>query len=163
MYMSTPEHTPNERTLADIVGFDVLQGGSGWPHGNEVLVPMLERIGESECLVVLDELEEHVRTMGIAARFKRDKYAGQLLQDASAFPARDRHDAVAGDKLNEAGHKRSVLLLRIGVVRSQILSAFHELKVLRLDIEATNMEDDGTHVPAPAPEKLREGDFLSTL
>lgn len=155
----TPEQAP-KRTLTDIVGgVQNLEGSCGWPHGDELIVELRKQVMSSQCLQVIDDLVNHVQGMGIAERFRRDKYPGQFMHQAQ--PAPTTHDIMAGGRLNEAGHKRAALLAALERVRSQILTAFHDLELLRLDIEATNMNDDGTHVPTLSDEQRRVDDLLA--
>ncbi len=67
---------------------------------------------------------------------------------------------MAGGRLNEAGHKRAALLAALQHVRSSILNAFNDLERVRLDIEATNMNDDGTHATALSHEERFQDDLL---
>ncbi len=160
------ETTPkgDERTLAESVGgLQNLQNSCGWVHGDAVVSDMLERCKASECLKVIDELEEHIRSMGIADRFSRTEYLGQRTRAlGTPIPDAMRMNTIFGQggQLNEAGHKRGALLRGLSTIRSEILSVFGTLRALRLDIEATNMNDDGTHAATPPKDSLPAGDLL---
>jgi len=153
-----------ERTLADIVGgIQNLQVSCGWLHGDTVLNELSQRLHKSEILDVLHEVEDHIATMGIADRFSRQRFAGQLMVDSRPDPQLDRMDITfgEGEKLNEAGYKRATLLLELQAVRNQLFQVFSRLGILRLDIEATNMNDDGAHVATPSKDTIRAGNLLS--
>ncbi len=145
-----------------LVQMGVVLDGSGWPHGDEVVRDVLARCHQSEALQVIDELIEHVRTMGIAPRFRADRFADQLASNEVSDPPRTHLDYVrgGGQKLSEVGHKRECLLVELTRIRDALMQNFGELASLRLNIEATNMEADGTPVPKPSLEELRRRDVL---
>jgi hypothetical protein len=103
--------------------------------------------------------------MGIASRFRADRYAGQMFEDRGETPPSGLIDLVygGGEKLSEKGHKRSCLLIELQAIRERLSDTFSQLARLRLDIEATNMEVDGSHVPQPTEEELRRTDNYQKL
>lgn len=133
-----------------------------WPHGNAVVAEVLERCHQSEALRVIDELIEHARTMGIASRFKQDRYANQLLTSHEADPPLELLDYIfgRGKKLSEVGHKRACLLTELVRIRNALQTVFSRIAFSRLDIEVTNMEGDGTHVPKPSVEALESANIF---
>lgn len=163
--MSPGTNSSESRTLAEIVGGPaIVEGNSGWPEGEAVVTEMLQRCGASECLKFVDELEQLVRTMGISDRFSRDHFLGQVTggaNTANADVTRLNLTFGGGEILNEAGHTRATLALAVERVRDRLLTAFEALRVLRLDILATNMNDDGTYAAAPSEDSLRAGDRIS--
>lgn len=125
-----------------------------WPHGDAVIEEILARCHQSEALKVIDELILHVETMGIASRFKRNRYANQALTMHEATPPLGLTDFIVGKgrKLSEVGHKRATLLVELRRIRSELMLVFSRLASIRLEIEVTNMEDDGSHVPMPSAQ-----------
>ena len=117
---------------------------------------MLARCNDSEVVRVIDELMEYVRTMGVASRFRRDRYAGQGFTNDQANPPMSHLDIIHGNgrKLSEVGHKRAVLQAELQLTRTELISVFSRLAALRLDIEVTNMEPDGSHATVPTEEQL---------
>lgn len=147
-----------QRTLKDT---GIVLEGSGWPHGDVVVRDMFARCHASEVLHVISELIEHVRTMSIASRFREDSYAYKLTTDDELHPPLELIDVHfgSGGKLSEVGHKRAMLLKGLQGIRLDLLLLFQRLMSLRLDVEATNMEDDGSHVPKPSPEALERRNY----
>ena len=139
-----------------------LPQGIAWPHGEQVIREMLERCHASEALKVLDELDKYVRAMGIASRFRSDRFAYQSLVADQTSPQLDLTDMVWGHgrKLSEAGYKRCLFLIMVRQVRADIMRAFADLASIRLDMEAASMEPDGTPVPSSTPAELEERDFF---
>ncbi len=124
-----PEHSDKapERTLVDIDGgVQNLQQSCGWPHADAVLAAFEQRICFSQCLAVIEELEGHVRSMGIASRFRRDKYFDEATaKPLTGTPQFSHLDISFGDgirRLNEAGHKRAQLLLNLRALHSRYIS-----------------------------------------
>ena len=66
-----------------------------------------------------------------------------------------------GKKLSEKGHKRTILLIELQRIKSEFIALFENLALLREEIEATNMESDGSHVPKPSAEERKKQDTFS--
>ncbi|MFH1444672.1 MAG: hypothetical protein ABIG34_04795 [Candidatus Peregrinibacteria bacterium] len=142
------------KTLAEM---GVTVDGTGWPHGDVVTAEVLARCHQSDALEVITELIEHVRTMGIAPHFRADRFVGQACEGDVSAPPRTHLDllcAPEGKKLSEMGHKRACLLVQLAKIRDDLMKVFHQLASVRLDIEATNMDADGKHVPKPSEVEL---------
>lgn len=140
----------------------IVLDGTGWPHGDVVVSEMLEKCKRSEVLDVIDDLIKHVETMGIASRFKQNRYAKQEYAKDQTNPHYEMVDYLFGSagKLSEKGHKRESLISELKRVRGEISSLFSRLSTIRLDIEATNMEDDGSHVAKPSDEERMKQDIF---
>ncbi|HAS33997.1 hypothetical protein A3J91_00110 [Candidatus Peribacteria bacterium RIFOXYC2_FULL_58_10] len=151
-----------DKTLQDM---GVVLTGTGWPHGDEVVTAMLERCHQSEALNVIAELIAQARTMGISSAFRENRFVRQLSCNAEETPPLEFIDIMygKGQKLSEKGHKRASLLARLEAVRAELMHTFSELSDVRLDMEAANMESDGSHVPQPTEEELRRTNLYPRL
>lgn len=130
-----------------------------WPRDAEVRAEVASRCNQSEVLKLLKELEERIRTMGIATRYKRDRFAGQLDAVSQVDPPVEFMDmmSLVGGKLNEAGHCRQDLLIRFRRIREALMRNFADLEDLAVCVEVASMNDDGTY--QPVPESAREDDL----
>ncbi len=142
-------------SLSD-AGFEELVGlYSDWPEGQRIVEELLGRCHQSDALTAIDELIEHVQTMGIAPHFRRDRYVGQAWSGDELNPTLDNIDIVhgKGGKLSEAGHKRVALLIELKQIRNAIGHLFVRLGQARFDIEMANTDlGTGQRVPEPDPE-----------
>lgn len=134
--------------------------GTGWTEGDVILEGIFERCHNSAALAVIDELIRRVETMGIASRFQGDRCPKSIaMNDLTDIPL-NRLDIIFGNgkKLSEVGHKRATLLIHLSAIRSDFLLLIGKLGQVCLDVEAANMECDGSHVATPSPEERLERD-----
>ena len=134
--------------------------GCGWPEGDAVITEVLKRVYQDAFIQVLNELEQRVQEMGLPVRFRRDRYFNQVFV-GSGEPEVGRLDLIYGEskKLSEVGHKRAELLIRIEALRREAACLFSKLANLALEIDITNLEEDGTPVPDPLPD-LRKAENI---
>jgi hypothetical protein len=96
---------------------------------------LVERASLNEAIRVIDELEQEVASMSIASRFRRDKIPSESpYWRASGFP----NPVLRG--LNEAEHKRTVLLLILAGLKNKMTNIVGEIEDMVINIEATKTE-----------------------
>ncbi len=139
---------------------DTTLSGNEWPHGMHIIKEMLARCKQPEVLEVIDELMEHVRTMGVSKIFRPDRYPMQVYVHNKGTPRLNIDTIGNGNKLSEVGYRRTTLLIELQRIRNAFLTLFDALANVRLQIEETNMEFDGTHVPKPSAEELAKQNVI---
>ena len=140
--------------------FLVMREGTGWPHGDVVIEKLLADYASTPLPLVLERLEAHFKTMGIATRFRGDRFANQIFAPDEVPPPLEAIDILYGHgkNLSEAGHKRARLLLELAAIRQLYENLLSRLASLCLNAEAANMECNGTQVPKPSAAQRLERD-----
>ena len=96
---------------------------------------LAEQASVNEVILTIERLEDEVREMTIASRFKADKIPSESKY---AGVTDDMNPSLRG--LNEQDCKRQTLLLVLAGLKNRVINIVAQLEFVVMDIEATKTE-----------------------